>query len=180
MVIFLRLSPIVGEAGIFHTLILLVTAKVTTLLTILSMNAISTNGKIRTGGLYYLTSRSLGPTSGGVIGLLYYLATTFSAGMSIIGSVEAIVVSLHISLGPPAFSYRFFSLIILGIMIVLKILFSKHLNKVTLAMIIFVIISLFSVIIGLFTAHKRSDKIETHLPGINGLSGRNFINNWKP
>ena len=90
VVVFLRLSPIVGEAGLFETLILLVVSKTLTFLTILSMSAIATNGKIRSGGLYYLISRSLGPPSGGTIGLLYYMAITFSAGMSIIGSVEAI------------------------------------------------------------------------------------------
>jgi potassium/chloride transporter 4/5/6 len=68
------------------------------------MSAIATNGKIRTGGMYYLISRSLGPSSGGAIGILYYLATTFSAGMSIIGAVEALEVSSHLRLGPTEFS----------------------------------------------------------------------------
>lgn len=77
VVIFLRMAAIVGEAGIFHSFTLLLFAKGTTFLTILSMSAIATNGKVRTGGVYYLISRSLGPSTGGAIGLLYYLAITF-------------------------------------------------------------------------------------------------------
>lgn len=77
VVIFLRMAAIVGEAGIFHAFTLLLFAKGTTFLTILSMSAIATNGKARTGGVYYLISRSLGPSTGGAIGLLYYLAITF-------------------------------------------------------------------------------------------------------
>lgn len=65
-----------------------------TLSTILSFSAISTNGKIRTGGVYYLMSRSLGAAIGGSIGLLYYIAITFSSGMSIIGAVETLQVAL--------------------------------------------------------------------------------------
>ena len=53
------------------------------------MSAIATNGKIRTGGVYYLISRSLGPATGGSIGILYYLATSFSSALSILGAVEA-------------------------------------------------------------------------------------------
>ena len=100
VVIFLRMSTMVGEAGIFHSLVVLFVGKITTFLTILSMSAIATNGKIRTGGVYYLVSRSLGPASGGAIGLLYYLATTFSSGMSIIGAVETLQIAAHFHLGP--------------------------------------------------------------------------------
>lgn len=100
VVIFLRMSSMVGEAGIFQSLVVLFCGKITTFLTILSMSAIATNGKLRTGGVYYLVSRSLGPASGGAIGLLYYLATTFSSGMSIIGAVETLQIAAQFHLGP--------------------------------------------------------------------------------
>jgi amino acid transporter len=103
--------------------------KLTTLMTILSMSAIATNGKFRTGGAYFLTSRSLGPASGATIGLLYYIANTFSAGMSIIGAVETLQIAAHFHLGPPAFSIRFFSLIILGLMIVLNLFGRRRVQR---------------------------------------------------
>jgi potassium/chloride transporter 4/5/6 len=42
--------------------------------------------------VYYMISRSLGPSTGGTIGILYYLATTFSSAISILGAVEAMLV----------------------------------------------------------------------------------------
>src|SRR5690606_36201836 len=119
----------VGEAGVFQSLVVLFMGKTTTLLTIMSLSAIATNGKIRTGGVYYLVSRSLGPASGGTIGLLYYIANTFSAGMSIIGSVETLQIAAHFHLGPEAFSIRFFSLVLLGLMIILNLIWRKHVQK---------------------------------------------------
>jgi amino acid transporter len=119
------------------------------------MSAIATNGKIRTGGVYYLISRSLGPSSGGAIGILYYLATTFSSGMSIIGAVEALEVSTHLHLGPREFSERFFSLIFLGILLALSLFGTRIVSKAGLAMILFVFISILSVLIGLFSSKKR-------------------------
>lgn len=125
------------------------------MLTILSMSAIATNGKIRTGGVYYLVSRSLGPASGGTIGLLYYIATTFSSGMSIIGAVETLQIAANFHLGPEAFSIRFFSLVILAILIVLNLFGRKYVHKTGQILIIFVFISILSVVLGLFSSRKR-------------------------
>jgi len=97
VILFMRMAAIVGEAGIYQTLLILLLCCSTTFLTTLSLSAIATNGKIRTGGVYYLISRSLGPAPGGSIGvrlyikhkILFYFAVTFSASMYILGSVEA-------------------------------------------------------------------------------------------
>ena len=59
----------------------------TTFFTVLSTAAIATNGKIKLGGSYYLISRSLGPPSGGSVGILFYLGTTFAGAMYILGAV---------------------------------------------------------------------------------------------
>jgi amino acid transporter len=123
------------------------------------MSAIATNGKIRTGGVYYLISRSLGPSSGGTIGILFYLATTFSSGMSIIGAVEALEVSTHVKLGPTEFSLRFFSIIILAVLVSISLFGSRIASKAGLMMIIFVFISIFSLVIGLFSSRKRHEEI---------------------
>ena len=82
------------------------------------MNAIATNGKIRTGGVYYLISRSLGPATGGSIGILYYLASTFSSAMSILGAIEAIHVVTGFKLISFAFSMRIFSFLLLVALLV--------------------------------------------------------------
>ena len=60
-------------------------------LTAISMSAIATNGEIKSGGCYYLVSRSLGPEYGGAIGLIFYIANTINASMNCVGLAEAVV-----------------------------------------------------------------------------------------
>lgn len=96
----MRLASIVGEAGIFQTLCILMLCDSCTFLTSLSLSAIVTNGKIRSGGAYYILSRSLGPATGGAIGILYFFALSFAAAMYILGATEAFQISTHIKLGP--------------------------------------------------------------------------------
>ncbi|KAL3182116.1 hypothetical protein MRX96_035140 [Rhipicephalus microplus] len=68
VILFLRLSWVVGQAGIGLGSGIVILASVVTMLTTLSMSAICTNGEVRGGGTYYMISRSLGPEFGGSIG----------------------------------------------------------------------------------------------------------------
>ena len=61
MLLFLRLPFIVGLAGVRDAFLLVFIGCLTTFITSLSMSAVSTNGKIKGGGSYYIISRSLGP-----------------------------------------------------------------------------------------------------------------------
>ena len=61
IILFLRFGFILGQAGLIGALALLVGSYAIDTLTVLSLNAISTNGQVRGGGAYYLISRSLGP-----------------------------------------------------------------------------------------------------------------------
>ena len=60
IMLFLRVTWVIGEAGLVEGLIIITLSNVVTFLTSLSMSAICTNGQITGGGLYYLISRSLG------------------------------------------------------------------------------------------------------------------------
>lgn len=156
----MRINYIVGEAGIFQSFVILFFSITTTFLTVLSMSAIATNGKIRQGGVYYMISRSLGPSTGGSIGILYYLATTFSSAMSILGAIEAIHVALKFSLGPIAFSMRFFSFLMLGILAVINLFGAKFVSRAGTVLIFLTFISILSMIIGLFSSKSRSEDLQ--------------------
>ncbi|XP_059587385.1 solute carrier family 12 member 3 [Alligator mississippiensis] len=90
VILYLRLPWITAQAGIGLTwLIILMSALVTTV-TGLSISAISTNGKVKAGGTYFLISRSLGPELGGSIGLLFSFANAVAVAMHVVGFAETV------------------------------------------------------------------------------------------
>ena len=89
VMLFLRLSWVVGQAGILQACFLISTTTVVTTITALSMSAISTNGQIKGGGTYYMISRSLGPEFGGSIGLIFSLANAVACAMYVVGFCES-------------------------------------------------------------------------------------------
>jgi hypothetical protein len=129
IILFLRLPSITGEAGLLQTYIIICLSTAATLLTTLSMNAICTNGKMSKGGAYFLLSRSLGPATGGALGLLFYMATTISGAMYILGSVEAFVVATGFGLSIEGFTIRVLSLIILVGMLAINWVGMNYVSK---------------------------------------------------
>ena len=89
VILFLRFGQVVGQAGIIHAVIIILTAKVITTLTSLSLSAVATNTRVRGGGAYFLISRSLGVEFGGAIGVVFYLAQAISVALYVIGFAEA-------------------------------------------------------------------------------------------
>ena len=90
VIMFLRFPAVVGYAGLWGSLLILLAAKVITVTTALSLSSISTNMRVRGGGAYYLISRSLGVEFGGVIAVFFYVAQAVAVTMYIIGFTEAI------------------------------------------------------------------------------------------
>ncbi|XP_050068324.1 bumetanide-sensitive sodium-(potassium)-chloride cotransporter [Anopheles maculipalpis] len=91
VMLFLRLSWVVGQAGIVQGVVLISMTTVVTTITALSMSAISTNGVIKGGGTYYMISRSLGPEFGGSIGLIFSLANAVACAMYVVGFCESMI-----------------------------------------------------------------------------------------
>uniref|UniRef100_A0A8B9P671 Solute carrier family 12 member 5 n=1 Tax=Apteryx owenii TaxID=8824 RepID=A0A8B9P671_APTOW len=93
VILFLRLTWVVGIAGIMESFCMVFLCCSCTMLTAISMSAIATNGVVPAGGSYYMISRSLGPEFGGAVGLCFYLGTTFAGAMYILGTIEILLVS---------------------------------------------------------------------------------------
>nr|XP_056718459.1 solute carrier family 12 member 7 isoform X2 [Euleptes europaea] len=91
VILFLRLTWIVGTAGVLESFIIVFICCAGTMLTAISMSAIATNGVVPAGGSYYMISRSLGPEFGGAVGLCFYLGTTFAGAMYILGTIEILL-----------------------------------------------------------------------------------------
>jgi len=93
IILFVRSSWIVGQAGLGYSLLIIFLCCSTTFLTALALSAVATNGAIKGGGPYYLISRALGPEFGGSVGLCFYLGTTVAGAMYILGAVETLKIS---------------------------------------------------------------------------------------
>jgi len=91
VMLFLRLTWVVGQAGILEGLAILVLSNVVTAVTTISMSAVSTNGLVKGGGIYFMISRSLGPEFGGSIGLMFTVANSVAVSMYIIGFCESLL-----------------------------------------------------------------------------------------
>jgi len=96
IILFLRLGYVVGNAGLGITLIILLLANGISVLTSVSLSAISTNLKVKGGGDYYLISRTLGLEFGGAIGIVVFLAQSVSIAFYCLGFGEALAALLPI------------------------------------------------------------------------------------
>lgn len=90
VMLYLRVSWVAGQAGIFLGTAVVLLASVVTTITALSTCAICTNGDVKGGGAYFLISRSLGPEFGGSIGLIFSVANAVGAAMYIVGFAETV------------------------------------------------------------------------------------------
>lgn len=90
VILFLRTGWMVGNAGLFPSLAIVLIANAITLATALSVSAIATNMHVGAGGAYYILSRSLGLEIGGAIGIPLFLAQTFSVTLYAFGFAESL------------------------------------------------------------------------------------------
>lgn len=89
VIMFLRFGQVVGNAGVWMAVGIVLFSKTITTLTALSLSAIATNTKVKGGGAYFMISRSLGAEYGGSIGVVFFLAQAVSVALYIVGFTEA-------------------------------------------------------------------------------------------
>ncbi|MBO6522268.1 MAG: Na-K-Cl cotransporter [Balneolaceae bacterium] len=88
---YLRFGWVVGNVGLWGSLLIVTLATTITFLTSLSVAAIATDQRVRIGGAYYMISRSLGIESGGAIGIPLYIALALSVALYVVGFAESVV-----------------------------------------------------------------------------------------
>ena len=89
VIMYMRFGWVVGNAGLWGTLIIVFIAHIISFTTGLSISSIATDKKIGAGGVYYVLSRSLGLPIGGAIGLTLFVGTAFSIALYLIGFSES-------------------------------------------------------------------------------------------
>jgi potassium/chloride transporter 4/5/6 len=169
VILFIRMTWIIGTAGVIEGFLCVFVCSATTLLTAISMSAIATNGVVPAGGSYFMISRALGPEFGGAVGILFYIGTTFAGAMYIIGAVEIALVYL---VGPPMSlfgedihddavkfnNFRAYGTAMLVVMALIVFLGVKIVNKFASVALICVIGSILSIYVGVFVNMHGNDR----------------------
>ncbi|KAF3426875.1 hypothetical protein E2986_03307 [Frieseomelitta varia] len=90
VMLFLRLSWVVAQAGILQSIIIIGISAAVCVITTLSLSAISTNGEVKGGGIYFIISRTLGAEFGASVGIVFAVANAVSASMNTIGFCDSL------------------------------------------------------------------------------------------
>ncbi|GJP72957.1 hypothetical protein CLOP_g3724 [Closterium sp. NIES-67] len=102
IIFYIRLSWIVGIAGVSGSLMVVAVTCASTFITALSLSAVVTNGAMKGGGPYYLIGRALGPEVGVSIGLCFFFGNAIGGSLYILGAVETLLDAMpQMALFPP-------------------------------------------------------------------------------
>ncbi|XP_007561755.1 PREDICTED: solute carrier family 12 member 6 isoform X6 [Poecilia mexicana] len=187
VILFLRLTWVVGTAGVLQALCIVFICCCCTLLTAISMSAIATNGVVPAGGSYFMISRSLGPEFGGAVGICFYLGTTFAGAMYILGAIEIllmyIVPQAEIFKGGGAAmlnNMRVYGSICLLLMSLLVFVGVKYVNKLASIFLACVIVSIVSIYIGAFVSAFHEHKFTVCMLGNRTITSHDQCNKTVP
>ncbi|XP_041670498.1 solute carrier family 12 member 7 isoform X2 [Cheilinus undulatus] len=186
VILFLRLTWIVGTAGILESLAIVCLCCSCTMLTAISMSAIATNGVVPAGGSYYMISRSLGPEFGGAVGLCFYLGTTFAGSMYILGTIEILLTYIV----PKAAIFvaekkedevdallnnmRVYGTCCLALMAIVVFVGVKYVNKLALVFLACVILSILAIYAGVIKTIFEPPDFPVCMLGNRTLQNHNF------
>uniref|UniRef100_A0A674DL76 Solute carrier family 12 member 7 n=1 Tax=Salmo trutta TaxID=8032 RepID=A0A674DL76_SALTR len=186
VILFLRLTWIVGTAGILESFAIVVMCCTCTMLTAISMSAIATNGVVPAGGSYYMISRSLGPEFGGAVGLCFYLGTTFAGSMYILGTIEILLT--YIVPNAAVFvaekkegeaeamlnNMRVYGTCCLALMALVVFVGVKYVNKLALVFLACVVLSIMAIYAGVIKTVIEPPDFPICLLGNRSLQNHNF------
>lgn len=168
VILFIRLTWVVGTAGVIWGWMIVFTCCCVTMLTAISMSAIATNGVVPGGGSYFMISRSIGPEFGGAVGMLFYTGTTLAGAMYIVGAVEIVLVYMapsftlfgEISDDVVKFNnFRVYGSCLLVVMGTIVFVGVKFVNKFAAVALACVLFSILAVYVGIFTNINGNDKL---------------------
>jgi len=187
VMLFLRLTWVIGQCGMVQGLLVLTMANIVTVITTVSMSAVCTNGQIKGGGVYFMISRALGPEFGGAIGLMFTLANSIAVSMYIIGFAESLLDMLQeyvpgwAGIVEPDFANRLNDVRIIGcitlvLILILAIVGMEWVTRVQKGLLVLLLFSQIDFIIGTFI--PKSD--ESYAKGFTGWSVETVSENIQP
>jgi len=181
-IMFLRLGWVVGQAGIWLAIVILILSYTVTTITTLSLCAIVTNGEVRGGGIYFLVGRTMGPQWGTMLGVLFYWAQAMASSMYAVGVAE-VIVDLSSNYGKNYFTgeevndVRVVSVLVILLLLGISFLGMGCFAKTQSGLFVTMIIAILAVYIGSFFPSFPST-YENSIMGFVGYSWRNDMPVW--
>merc|ERR1719391_1368854 len=176
VMLFLRLTWVVGQAGLVQGLLVITLANIVTVITAISMSAVSTNGQIKGGGIYYMISRSLGPEFGGAIGITFTLANSIAVSMYTIGFCDSLLDMLYEYI--PGFTgvvsenrtndIRLIGTITVIAVLLLAVVGMDWVTRVQIVLLGLLVVSQFDFVIGSFFVYETNDQYDERAKGFLG------------
>jgi len=154
VIMYMRLGWVVGEAGLLYTILIILIAHVISVTTGLSISSIATDKKIKTGGIYYILSRSLGLPMGGAIGIALFIGTALSISLYIVGFAESFLsidaISNFLGLEANVNGFRIIGTVVIILLVLIAFISTSLAMKMQFFILIAIALSLVSIGLGFF------------------------------
>ncbi|XP_014834446.1 PREDICTED: solute carrier family 12 member 3-like [Poecilia mexicana] len=179
VILFLRLSWITSQAGIVLTCVIILMSVVVTSVTALSISAIATNGRVVSGGAYFMISRTLGPEIGGPIGVVFSFANALACALNTVGFAE-VVRDLMQEFGAvmvdPINDVRIIGVITVTVLLMISLAGMEWESKTQILFFLVLLVSFANYFVGTVIPPK----VDKQAVGIFGYRGDIFVENLTP
>uniref|UniRef100_A0A8C0GDU4 Solute carrier family 12 member 3 n=1 Tax=Chelonoidis abingdonii TaxID=106734 RepID=A0A8C0GDU4_CHEAB len=182
VILYLRLPWITAQAGIALTWLIILMSVTVTSITGLSISAISTNGKVKSGGTYFLISRSLGPELGGSIGLIFAFANAVAVAMHTVGFAETVRDLLQEYNSPivdPTNDIRIIGVITVTVLLGISLAGMEWEAKAQVLFFIVIMISFLNYIVGTVIPASEEKQAKGFFSYRADIFAQNFVPNWR-
>ncbi|XP_015256756.1 PREDICTED: solute carrier family 12 member 3-like [Cyprinodon variegatus] len=179
VILFLRLSWITSQAGIVLTCVIILMSVVVTSVTALSISAIATNGRVVSGGAYFMISRTLGPEIGGPIGVVFSFANALACALNTVGFAEVVrdlMQEFDATMVDPVNDVRIVGVITITVLLLISMAGMEWESKTQILFFLVLLVSFANYFVGTLIPPG----IEKQAVGIFGYRGDIFVENLTP
>ncbi|KAM9330765.1 solute carrier family 12 member 3-like [Gastrophryne carolinensis] len=182
VILYLRLPWITAQAGIGLTWVIILMSVLVTTITGLSISAISTNGKVKSGGTYFLISRSLGPELGGSIGLIFAFANAVAVAMHTVGFAETVrdlLIEYNAVIVDPVNDIRIIGVITVTVLLFISLAGMEWEAKAQIAFFFVIMVSFASYLVGTIIPPSEEKQSKGFFSYQGSIFLENFVPNWR-
>ncbi|XP_052652538.1 solute carrier family 12 member 3 [Harpia harpyja] len=182
VILYLRLPWITAQAGIALTWLIILMSVTVTTITGLSISAISTNGKVKSGGTYFLISRSLGPELGGSIGLIFAFANAVAVAMHTVGFAETVrdLLQEHNSLiVDPTNDIRIIGVVTVTVLLGISLAGMEWEAKAQILFFLVILVSFINYLVGTVIPATAEKQAKGFFGYRADIFAQNFVPNWR-